>query len=139
MLVAQAHATAMLLITISCKERRGGKLKDIIYKYIGLDEETRKQTIIAILTAFIDFLTAFHVIEFTDEQIQAIYKLVLCLVTAFVWGYCSHWKNNNYTPEMMSATILGREAKTNRMRDQDIVEEPEDSYIEESEVTADEI
>jgi len=114
-------------------------LKDVIYRFIGLDAETRKQTVIAILTAIIDFLTAFHIIEFTDAQIQAIYKLVLTLVTAFVWGYCSHWKNNNYTPEAVVATITMRDAKEKRLRDQELVEEPKDSVVEEKEVIADEI
>ena len=114
-------------------------MKDVIYRFIGLDAETRKQTVIAILTAIIDFLTAFHIIEFTDAQIQAIYKLVLTLVTAFVWGYCSHWKNNNYTPEAVVATITMRDAKEKRLRDQELVEEPKDSVVEEKEVIADEI
>lgn len=123
----------------SAIKKRGDKLKDVINRYIGMDAETRRQTIIAFLTALIDFLSAFHIIEFTDEQIQAVYKLVLCIVTAVVWGYCSHWKNNNYTPEMLSATIMGREAKANRMKDQELIEEPEDSYVEESEVIPNEV
>lgn len=114
-------------------------MKDIIYKYIGLDSETRRQTVIATLTAIIDFLTAFHIIEFTDEQVQAVYKLGLCLVTAFVWGYCSHWKNNNFSPEMVTATITAREAKAKRLLPMEDAEEPEDSYEAESEVIPDEI
>lgn len=114
-------------------------LREIIEKYVGMDSETRTQTVLAFLTALIDFLSAFHIISFTDEQIQALYKLALCVVTAVVWGYCSHYKNNNYTPEMVVATIKGRDAKTKRLRDQETVEEPEDSYVEESEVTADEV
>lgn len=114
-------------------------MRDIIYRYIGLDAETRKQTVIAFVTALVDFLTAFHIIEFTDDQVQAIYKLALCIVTAIVWGYCSHWKNNNYTPEAVVATAKLRDAKTKRLLDQPYVEEPEDASIEEEEVMADEI
>ena len=114
-------------------------MKELFQKYIGLDAETQRQTIIAVLTALIDFLTAFHIIEFTDEQMQAVYKMALCIVTAIVWGYCSHYKNNNYSPEMVVATVKGRDAKKKRLKEQEIVEEPEDSYIEESEVVADEI
>lgn len=114
-------------------------MRDIIYKYIGQDAETRKQTVMAFVTAVVDFLTAFHIIEFTDDQIQAIYKLALCIVTAIVWGYCSHYKNNNYSPEMVVATIKGRDAKTKRLLDQPYVEEPEDASIEEEEVIADEV
>lgn len=114
-------------------------MKELIYKYVGMDAETRRQTVMAFCTALIDFLTAFHIIEFTDEQIQAIYKLALCIVTAIVWGYCSHYKNNNFTPEAMVATITMRDAKTKRLKEQELVEEPEDSYIEEEEVIADEV
>lgn len=118
--------------------KRGNTLKDIIYKYIGQDAETRKQTVMAVVTAIIDFLTAFHIIEFTDDQVQAIYKLALCIVTAIVWGYCSHYKNNNYSPEAVVATIKLRDAKTKRMQEQPKVEEPEDSYIEDEEIIAEE-
>lgn len=111
-------------------------MKDIIYKYIGLDAETRKQTVFAVVTAFVDFCTAFHIIEFTDDQVQALFKVALCIVTAIVWGYCSHYKNNNFTPEAVVATSKLRDAKTKRMRDQEYIEEPEDSYIEETEVIA---
>ncbi len=114
-------------------------MKDIIYRYIGLDAETRRQTILAVITAFVDFCTAFHIIEFTNEQVQAIYKLALCIVTAIVWGYCSHYKNNNYTPEAVVSTIKLRDAKTKRLLDQPYVEEPEDSYVKEEEVIADEV
>lgn len=109
------------------------ELKDILNKYVGMDSETRKQTVIAFLTALIDFLTAFHIIEFTDEQIQALYKLALCIATAIVWGYCSHYRNNNYTPEGVAGTIVTREMK--ELRDETVAdyEEPEDSYVEEVE------
>ena len=89
-------------------------MNDIINRYIGMDAETRKQTVIAVITALIDFLTAFHIIEFTDEQIQAIYKLALCIVTAIVWGYCSHYRNNNYTPEACIGTGLTRQLKAEK-------------------------
>ena len=121
------------------KESEVKELKDVINRYVGMNAETRRQTIIAFITALIDFLTAFHIIEFSDEQIQAIYKLALCIVTAFVWGYCSHYKNNDFTPEMDAHTKLGREAKALREFVPEYVEEPEDSFEEESEVIAHEV
>ena len=114
-------------------------MKDVIMKYIGQDAETQRQTIMAFITAVLDFLTAFHFIEFSDEQMQAVYKVALCIVTAIVWGYCSHYKNNNFTPEAVVATAKLRDAKKKRMAEQELVEEPEDSYIEEEEVIADEV
>ena len=114
-------------------------MKDSLKRFIGLDTETQIQTITAVVMALIDFLSVFGFIEFTDPQMQAVHKLVLCLATAIVWGYCSHYKNNNYTPEMVVATIKGRDAKQKRLWEQETVEEPEDSYEHESEVIADEI
>lgn len=114
-------------------------MKEFIQRYIGQDAETQKQTVMAFVTAVVDFLTAFHFIEFTDAQIQAIYKMALCIVTAIVWGYCSHYKNNNYSPEAVVATAKLRDAKKKRLKEQEVAVEPEDSYIEESEVIADEV
>ena len=76
-----------------------------------MNAETRKQTIMAAITALIDFLSAFHIIEFTDDQIQAIYKLALCIVTAIVWGYCSHYKNNDFTATAAKHTAEMRQEK----------------------------
>ena len=106
-------------------------MKDILNKYVGMDAETRKQTVLAVVMALVDFLSAFHIIEFTDAQIQAIYKLALCIVTAVVWGYCSHYRNNNYTPEGVAGTIVTREMKELRGETVAEYEEPEDSYVEE--------
>ncbi len=89
-------------------------MNDIINKYIGMDAETRKQTVIAVVTAFVDFCTAFHIIEFTDEQVQALFKVALCIVTAIVWGYCSHYRNNNYTEEGCIGTGLTRQLKAEK-------------------------
>ena len=86
-------------------------MNELISRYIGMNEETRKQTMIALITAVIDFLTAFHIIEFTDDQIQAIYKVTLCIVTAFVWGYCSHYRNNDYTEVAAKHTAEMRQEK----------------------------
>ena len=86
-------------------------MREIMNRYIGMDAETRKQTVLAFVTALIDFLTAFHIIAFTDAQIQAIYKLALCIVTAIVWGYCSHYKNNNFTEAGCIGTGVTRQIK----------------------------
>ena len=86
-------------------------MNDLINRYLGMNAETRKQTIMAAITALIDFLSAFHIIEFTDDQIQAIYKLALCIVTAIVWGYCSHYKNNDFTATAAKHTAEMRQEK----------------------------
>lgn len=69
-------------------------MKNMIRSFIGLDSGTRERTITALVTAVIDFLAVFGIVRFTDAQQQALLKLILVVVTAFVWGYCSHYKNN---------------------------------------------
>ena len=41
----------------------------IINKYLGMNSETRERTILAIIMAIVDFLSAFNFIEVTDAQI----------------------------------------------------------------------
>lgn len=94
-------------------------MKDIINKFVGMDEGTRKDTIAAFIVAVLDFLTAFNIIHFDELQIQAIYKLLLVIVTAIVWGYCSHYKNNNFTEEGCIGTGITRQLK----------KEKEENYI----------
>lgn len=86
-------------------------MKDIIMAFIGLDKQTRENTIAAALTAIFDFLAVFGIISFPDEQRQAILKLVLTIVTGFVWAYCSHYKNNCNTKENLEATENMRQRK----------------------------
>lgn len=89
----------------------------IINKYLGMNSETRERTILAIIMAIVDFLSAFNIIEFTDAQIQAIYKLVLVIVTAIVWAYCSHYKNNDYTEAGTIGTGITRQIKLEQDKD----------------------
>ena len=86
-------------------------LKDLLDKYVGMNAETRERTILAVIMALVDFLSAFGIIEFTDGQIQAIYKLLLVISTAIVWGYCSHYKNNDYTEASVKGTGVTRQIK----------------------------
>ncbi len=86
-------------------------MKDILNRFVGMNAETRKQTVIAFVTAMVDFCTAFHIIEFTNDQIQAIYKVALCIVTAIVWGYCSHYRNNDFTEVAAEHTADMRQHK----------------------------
>lgn len=79
-------------------------MKNIINKLIGMDAGTRARTVTALVTAILDFLAAFHIVNFSDAQTDAIYKIVLTIVTAFVWGYASHYKNNDFTEEACEGT-----------------------------------
>lgn len=96
-------------------------MKDILNKFVGMNSETRKRTITAFVVAVIDLLTVFQVIEFSNEQINAIKNIVLMAVTAFVWAYCSHYKNNDYTKGSVIGTGITRQI--NSERDPDYVGE----------------
>ena len=96
-------------------------MKDILNKFVGMNSETRKRTVTAFIIAVIDLLTVFQVIEFSNEQIDAIKNIVLMAVTAFVWAYCSHYKNNDYTKGSVIGTGITRQI--NSERDPDYVGE----------------
>lgn len=94
-------------------------IKDLLNKFVGMNAETRKRTVTAGVVAVLDFLTAFGFINFSTEQTQALLKLVLTITTAFVWAYCSHFKNNDFTEAGVRGTSLTRQIKR----------EQEDGYI----------
>ena len=89
-------------------------MKNIINRLIGMNAETRARTVAAFVTAVLDFLAAFHIVHFSDAQTDAIYKIVLTIVTAFVWGYASHYKNNDFTEEACEGTGLTRLLKAEK-------------------------
>ena len=89
-------------------------MKNIINRIIGMNAETRARTVAAFVTAVLDVLAAFHIVNFTDAQTNAIYKIVLTIVTAVVWGYASHYKNNDFTEEACEGTGLTRLLKAEK-------------------------
>ena len=104
-------------------------MKNIINRLIGMNAETRARTVTALVTAVLDFLTAFHIVHFSDAQTDAIYKIVLTIVTAFVWGYASHYKNNDFTEEACEGTGLTRLLKAEKKAG--VYTEPREMEIEE--------
>lgn len=86
-------------------------IKDILNKFVGMNAETRKRTVTAVVIAVLDFLTAFGFISFNAEQTQALLKLILTIATAFVWAYCSHFKNNDFTEASVKGTGITRQIK----------------------------
>lgn len=106
---------------------------------IGKDLRTKVSTIVAI-GAFMNLcLSHFDPSLIADNPKAVFIYQILSFIFAFCAWVNSHYFNQNYTPEATTATITMREAKKKRLLDQELVEEPEDSYIEESEVIADEI
>ena len=104
-------------------------MKNIINRLIGMDAGTRARTVTALVTAILDFLAAFHIVHFSDAQTDAIYKIVLTIVTAVVWGYASHYKNNDYTEEACEGTGLTRLLKAEKKAD--VYTEPLEAEIDE--------
>ena len=111
-------------------------MKNIINRIIGMNAETRARTVTAFVTAALDFLAAFHIVHFNDAQTDAIYKIVLTIVTAVVWGYASHYKNNDYTEEACEGTGLTRLLKAEKQAG--VYTEPLEMEIEEEGGEADE-
>lgn len=79
-------------------------MNNIVNRLLGMNSGTRKRTLVAVITAVLDFLTAFHIISFDDAQIASLQKIALTVLTAFVWGFASHYKNNDYTEEACEGT-----------------------------------
>ena len=96
-------------------------MRDILNKFVGMNKETRTRTVTAFVIAVIDALAVFNVISFSDAQIEAIKNLVLMIVTLFVWAYCSHYKNNDYTIGSTIGTGITRQIK--REQDPDYIGE----------------
>ena len=111
-------------------------MKNIINRLIGMDAGTRARTVTALVTAILDFLAAFHIVRFSDAQTNAIYKIVLTIVTAFVGGYASHYKNNDFTEEACEGTGLTRLLKAEKKAG--VYTEPLEMKIEEEGGDADE-
>lgn len=89
-------------------------MRDIINKFVGMNAETRARTITAFIIAVADALSVFGVISFSDAQLDAIKNLVLLVVTGFVWAYCSHYKNNDYTEGAVRGTGITRQINNER-------------------------
>ena len=73
-------------------------MNELIDKFLGMNAETRRRTVIAVVVYILDFLVVFHIIEFSSEQIQAVAQLVAMGATAVAW-VLSHYKNNDFTEE----------------------------------------
>lgn len=106
---------------------------------IGKNLRTKISTIIAIGAYLNMLLATFDPSVIADNKTAMIVYQILSAIFALCAWVNSHYYNQDFTPEASTATITMREAKKKRLLDQEYVEEPSDSYVEESEVTADEI
>lgn len=106
---------------------------------IGKNLRTKISTIIAIGAYLNMLLATFDPSVIADNKTAMIVYQILSAIFALCAWVNSHYYNQDFTPEASTSTITMREAKKKRLLDQEYVEEPIDSYVEESEVIADEI
>lgn len=106
---------------------------------IGKNLRTKISTIIAIGAYLNMLLATFDPSVIADNRTAMIVYQILSAIFALCAWVNSHYYNQDFSPEASTATITMREAKKKRLLDQEYVEEPSDSYVEESEVIADEI
>lgn len=85
-------------------------MNELIDKFLGMNAETRRRTVVAIVVYILDFLVVFHIIEFSSEQVQAVAQLVAMIVTGIAW-FLSHYMNNDYTEEACIGTGVTRQLK----------------------------
>lgn len=106
---------------------------------IGKNMRTKISTLVAIGAYLNMVLATFDPSIFSDNRTAMLIYQIVSAILAFCAWVNSHYYNQDFSPEASTATITMREAKKKRMLDQELVEEPEDSYIEESEVIPNEV
>lgn len=106
---------------------------------LGIDLRTKISTLVAIGAYLNMILATFDPSVIADNRTAMLIYQILSAIFALCAWVNSHYYNQNYTPEAVTATITMREAKKKRLLDQELIEEPTDSYVEEEEVIADEV
>ena len=89
-----------------------------------MNKETIITAIVALIVAVFDFLKIFGIyVPIEDNTIYTI-------VSAIVFVVC-YWRNQSWTVEGWTGTIIGREMKAKRNVEWEYVEEPEDAEVSE--------
>lgn len=98
-----------------------------------MNKGTKIRTVLVIATCLNTALMATDVAQFHNETINLVYRIASVILN-FVIVACATYYNNDFTVEAQTGTKITREMKELRDFVPQNVEEPEDSYIEESEV-----
>ena len=88
-------------------------MNDLLNKFLGMNAETRRRTVAAVVMYVINFLLVFNIVSFSNEQVEAIVQLATVLVVGFTWFY-SHYFNNDYTEEAAIGTGITRQLKAEK-------------------------
>lgn len=108
-------------------------------KLLGQNLRTKISTIVAIGAYLNMVLATFDPSVIADNPTAIkVYQWASMLFALCAW-INSHYYNQDFTPIMDAHTKLGREEKALQDAEAPYVEEPEDSFIEESEVIPDEV
>ena len=95
----------------------------MIDKILGMDKGTRERTIASLIIAITDVLSVFGIIDFSNEQINAVKNLVLIIASLIVGGV-GYYYNNQFTEEACEGTGLTRSLKDMKAEDYDVWTEP---------------
>lgn len=97
-----------------------------------MNKGTRIRTILVVATCLNTALMATDVAQFHNETLNLIYRIASVILN-FVIVACATYYNNDYTVEAQTGTQLTRDMKELRDHIPLTAEEPDDSFIEESE------
>lgn len=94
---------------------------------------TKIRTILVVASCLNTALMATDVAQFHNATLDLVYRIASVILN-FIIVACATYYNNDFTVEAQTGTKITREMKELRDFVPQNVEEPEDSYIEESEV-----
>jgi len=87
-----------------------------------MNRETIITAIVTLIVAVFDLLKIFNIVVPIEDN--TVYTIVSLIVAAVIY-----WRNQSWTVEGWTGTLLGREMKANRNAEWEYVEEPEDAEV----------
>lgn len=102
-----------------------------------MNNGTKIRTIAFAIACVNQAISTVGAVDFGNATANVVYKIISVAVTIIAGSFALYY-NNDFTVEGSVGTKITREMKELRDYVPEYVEEPEDSYIEESEVREDE-
>ena len=87
-----------------------------------MNKETIITAIVTLVVAIFDLLKVFGIVVPVEDN--TIYTIVSLIVAAVIY-----WRNQSWTVEGWTGTLIGREMKAKRNMQWEYVEEPEDAEV----------
>lgn len=98
-----------------------------------MNKGTKIRTILVVATCLNTALMATDFAQFHNATVDMAYRIISVILN-FIIVACATWYNNDFTVEASTGTQITREMKELREHIPMTAEEPEDSFVEESEV-----